>query len=551
MFGKKKFNVPQPEPEPEDPLAPLLSAISGLTVERVLLLILLWHAMRPVLSVLRRGGLAAVYKMIAGAVLSMLSKTVPGVAGAVASEQAKALAGLEKDLLGDGDKDALVNLPEVGMPSADVEARACALINAELHKAAGKRWGGIYHKSGTELSTLQGRVWTNFVDTNALYPAVFPSLRKFEAEIVAMTLSIVHGKEVGACGLLASGGTEAVLLAMLAYREQGRVRGIEAPEIICSLSAHPAVKKACHYFGIQLIVVGLEPSTMRLRAAAVSPFITRNTVAIYASAPSFSHGVVDPIEELGSLALSHGIGLHVDNCLGGYLLSFMQREGLFPAPFDFSVGGVTSMSVDVHKYGCAAKGVSVCCFRDTKLRQLTYVPSTEGCEGLYVTPTLQGSRSGATMAAAWATLVHIGCQGYAEKARATTACHRKIKEAVGKMPPLRLCADADATVVPICSDTVNVYALASLMDQRGWGIFTGQKPPTLTIPVGDQTPDYVDVLLKDLQESLTFLVANPSTKPTGNAAVYGSAASLPAEVLEGVLRGYVDLTLKVKPAAKP
>ena len=205
------------------------------------------------------------------------------------------------------------------------------------------------------------------------------------------------------------------------------------------------------------------------------------------------------------------------------------------------------MSVDVHKYGCANKGASVVCFREASLRRATYVPSVEGCEGLYVTPTLQGSRSGATMAAAWATVVHIGSDGYGKMAREITACHRKLKCAVAAMPPLRLCADADATVVPICSDGVNVYALASLLEAKGWGVFTGQKPPTLTLPVGEQTPKYVDAMIADLRGALDYLLAHPEYKATGNAAVYGAAAALPTELLETILRGYVDLKMAVKP----
>ena len=195
------------------------------------------------------------------------------------------------------------------------------------------------------------------------------------------------------------------------------------------------------------------------------------------------------------------------------------------------------MSVDVHKYGCSPKGASVACFRDPALRRATYVPCTEGCEGLYVTPTLQGARSGATMASAWATIVHIGADGYAQMARDITACHRRIKAAVARMPPLHLACDTDTAVVPICSSEVNVYALATLLERRGWGVFTGQRPPTLTIPVGEQTPSYVDALLAELQASLDYLVAHPEFQPGGNAAVYGAARLLPPAILEEILRG--------------
>ena len=120
---------------------------------------------------------------------------------------------------------------------------------------------------------------------------------------------------------------------------------------------------------MELIKAPLDPTTMRLTARAVQPLLTRRTVAIYASAPCFSFGAVDEIESLGRLAQRRGIGLHVDCCLGGVLLSFMQREGLFTRPWDFHVAGVTTISVDLHKYGYASKGASVTAFRDPALRR--------------------------------------------------------------------------------------------------------------------------------------------------------------------------------------
>ena len=547
MGALQSSHAPLPLPPPPPPTLLLTNYPVEFTVERAILLLLLLHQLSALLALFRRVGFLGVYKYVIGHLLAIMSAAVPGVASLVASEEKKALADLEKDLLGDGDPTAVTALPEHSIKAEELEKRTGEAMRADAARATQKRWGGIYHNSGGTLATLQGHIWSQYVDTNALYPGVFPSLRKYEAEVIAMTLSIVHGHEAGACGLLASGGTESVLLAALAYRETGRARGITEPQIICAISAHPAITKACHYFGIELIKVPLEPSSMSLRAAAVRPYLSSQTVAIYASAPSFAHGVIDAIEELGALALEARVGLHVDNCLGGFLLSFMAREGILAKPFDFAVPGVSSMSIDVHKYGCAPKGVSVVAFRTAELRRATYVPSTDGCEGLYVTPTLQGSRSGAIMATAWATMLHVGGAGYAAKAREISACHEKIKAFVKATPPLRLCADSDACTVPVCSDTLNVYALATLLEQKGWSVFTGQKPATVTFPLGDQTPALVDELLRDLGESVGWLLAHPDFKPKGNAAVYGMASVAPDAVLDSILRGYVDLTLKVKP----
>ena len=169
-----------------------------------------------------------------------------------------------------------------------------------------------------------------------------------------MTVDMLHGRteHVRAVGLLSSGGTESILLAVLAYREQGRAKGIEKPEILAGISAHPALTKACHYFNVTLTKLPLCPSSLQLLPDTVEKALSSNTVAIYASAPTFTHGVVDPIEELGALAERRGVGLHVDNCLGGFLLSYLSKACVFNRPWDFRVQGVTTVSCDLHKYVC-------------------------------------------------------------------------------------------------------------------------------------------------------------------------------------------------------
>ena len=501
----------------------------------------------------RRSGIGGLYKRVAGAALGALQSFVPGVSSAIQAQVQKELDGIEKDMLGDGDADALVSLPETSTTAGDVAERVSILYhNDPFFQPESKQWGGIYHEPNSELTMLQAQVWAAFNTSNALYPEVFPSLRRFEAEIVSMTLGIVHGHECGAVGLLSSGGTESVLIAALAYRELGRKRGITQPQIICGLSAHPAIVKACAYFNIELVKAPLDPVTMKLTAANVKPLLTSRTVAIYASAPSFSFGCVDEIEALRALAKRSKVGLHVDNCLGGFFLSFMQRAGLYAPKWDFAVEGVTTISIDLHKYGCTSKGASVVAFRDAALRALTFVPSADGCEGLYVTPTLQGSRSGATMAAAWATLVMHGEEYYLDAAKKMTEATEALKVALSKMPKLKVCGNPTLAIVPVCGcDGLNVYALASLLQKKGYGVFTGQKPATVAFPVGERTPRMLDQMILDIRECVDRLISDPSIKPTGTAAVYGSASAVPDEILEEVLRGYIDVKLKVKPNPTP
>ena len=317
------------------------------------------------LKFVRSAGLKGVIKALGASVLGTVSAVMPGVVdslmqGAVKKE----LDVIEKGLLGDGDPDAHMAMPQCGLSNVDILAKATVLKEKQGGFAEGIKWGGIYHDEnkadGDSLGKLQHDLWGMFNNTNLLYPEVFPGIRKFEAETVQMVLTMVHGVDAGAVGLLSSGGTESILLAVLAYREQGRARGIYEPEIICGITAHPALYKACRYFGVKLIKIPVDATTAyQLSPEVTEAHITRNTVALYASAPTFTHGVMDPVQDLAIVARRHNVGLHVDNCLGGFLASYLLKIGAMDASkaFDFSVEGVTTISIDVHKYGFASKGV--------------------------------------------------------------------------------------------------------------------------------------------------------------------------------------------------
>eukprot|EP00755_Sulcionema_specki_P022379 Sspe_Gene.76352::Locus_47705_Transcript_1_1_Confidence_1.000_Length_2123::g.76352::m.76352/K01634/SGPL1, DPL1; sphinganine-1-phosphate aldolase len=518
-------------------------------VEHAMAVAVAGYAVYRVLKWGKDASLAGMQKQALGWVL----RSVPGANKLAEAAVKEELQKLEVAIHGDGDSDAITKLPAEGTGVDLILRRAQEAV--KQHHAGfeeGRKWGGIYYRDD-EVSRLHRSMWGMFSSTNALYPAVFPTVRKYEAEIISMVLSLVHGHEVGAVGLFASGGTESIMLAALSYREQARERGIAVPEMIAGLTCHPAIFKSCHYLGIKLVKVPVDEN-QKLRADQVRKAITRNTIAIFASAPTFSHGVVDPIEELGALAEEKGLGLHVDNCLGGFLLTFLSRAGHYTPKWDFEVRGVTSMSVDVHKYGFATKGASVVAFRDKAMRQRTYVTSTDGCEGLYTTPTIQGSRSGATVAVAWATLVYYGEEGYMKVARRLSDTMERFKAVVRKHPDIDLLVNPDASVVPIVAKDpkLNIYKVASMLEKRGWNMFTGQTPPVMCVCVGEQqTEKVVDEWAKDLKEVLEYLREHPeeNSKVEGTAAVYGAAATTPVEVLESVMRGYNDVNLMVKPKA--
>ncbi|KAL1512147.1 hypothetical protein AB1Y20_005415 [Prymnesium parvum] len=502
---------------------------------------------------------------------------LPGVRGAIQGELDKEVAKIERKMHGDGDPTAVLALPDEGLRPEDV--RALALARKRDEDKSGQSWGGIYHdiSGGTPLTKLQADMWAEFNNTNALYPAVFSSVRKFEAEVIAMTTSLLHGDR--AVGLLSSGGTESILIAFYTYREMARERGISEPEVIACLTVHPALDKACHYFGLKLIKVRADPLTQKLRATAVRRAITRSTIAIYASAPTFPHGVVDPVEELSALAVEKGVGLHVDNCLGGFYLSFLAQAGLYTPKWDFALPGVTTISIDVHKYGFSSKGASVIAFRDPELRRLSWFPITDG-PSIYVTPTMQemrgprahetadgarlsrmgcercekhrGARSGATMASAWATLMYMGKDGYMKATLGLHAIFEQVRQAVRETDGVRLLVDSDLAVVPIASDSaeINIYAVASMMERRGWNMFTAQKPPAMSFCIGEQHKHLIPKWAADLKESVAAVRADPGLKIEGDAAVYGAIDNLPAEVLDSVARSYLDVKLSVKPTSQ-
>ncbi|MGA2473820.1 MAG: pyridoxal-dependent decarboxylase [Acidimicrobiales bacterium] len=302
-------------------------------------------------------------------------------------------------------------LPEQGTSREDVLAELHTMATEEDSFWETGKCSGTMYCGDHDHYRFMNEAFGLFAHVNVLQRDMCPSATKFEAEIIAMTLGLHSGDAAVAagddpCGLVTTGGTGSILHAILAYREHAaQERGVTRPNVIKPETAHPAFDKACHLFGVELRRAPVDPVTTQVDVDWVRDHTDDQTVALIGSACNYGYGTVDPISDLSDLALERGIGLHIDSCLGGFILPFGRELGYDIPAFDYSVPGVTSMSADTHKYGYAFKGSSVVSFRSKALRNAQYFYLTDWSGGKYTSPGMEGSRSGGLIAATWASMV--------------------------------------------------------------------------------------------------------------------------------------------------
>ena len=405
--------------------------------------------------------------------------------------------------------------------------------------------GTVYH-GGDELLDVITGAFRAFAVSNPLHPDVFPEVRKMEAEVVRMCCNIFNGGE-DSCGTMTSGGTESIVMAIKTYRDWAKAtKGIQYPELVKPASAHAAFDKACHYFGIKLVEVPVNNVTFKADVAAVRRATNRNTICIVASALTYPQGVTDDIEALAAIALAHGCGLHVDNCLGSLMLPFLPEAGYPTAPFDFAVPGVTSLSADTHKYGFAPKGSSVVLYHAHSLRHFQYSVHPDWSGGIYATPSLAGSRPGALIAGTWAAMMYMGREGYVAAAREVMAMSQRILAGVQDISALRVLGDPAMSVVCFAAADpgLNIFNVGDAMTNRGWSLSVMQNPSSIHICVTYiHTRDgAADKFVADLREAVHDVQTAPKGKfKDGMGAIYGMAESIPDRSLVGDLaKDYID-----------
>ena len=418
-------------------------------------------------------------------------------------------------------------LPETGTPRAEVlEALRSMAADEDRSWETGRCSGTMYCGDHDHYAFLN-EAFSLFSHVNVLQRDMCPSATRFESEIIAMTLDLLHAEAVTGTepvGLVSSGGTGSICHALLAYRDHAAAtRDVARPNVIKPETAHPAFDKACHLFGIELRVAPVDPVTTRVDTDWVAGAVDDRTIALIGSACNYGYGTVDPIEALSDIALERGIGLHVDGCLGGWILPFGQELGYDIPVFDFRVPGVTSISADTHKYGYALKGTSVLSFRDKALRNAQYFFNTEWTGGKYCSPGMDGSRSGGLLAATWASMVQLGREGYRRYAEQIFAASAAMQASVRSHPELRVLG-SPSFLFSFTSDAFDIYHVNDFMRDRGWR-FNGQQYPNalhMAVTRPQTQPGVVDAFAADLAEAVAYASAQTGAPRSG--AVYGGVA---------------------------
>ncbi len=393
--------------------------------------------------------------------------------------------------------------PEHGSTDDSAILAKLAGLKTDDLPSDGHAFAFIYD-AGDEVNQLARKAFVAGMSGNGLDPTVYPSARRLENDLVAACLEHLQAPE-GACGTVTSGGTESVILSVKTARDYAAKHhpNITKPNILVPETAHASFQKAAHYLGVELRLVDVDTTSMKASVQDMESKLDENTILIVASAPSYAHGVIDPIAELGAIAEKRDILMHVDACIGGWVLPFQRDNGVKLPEFDFAVPGVTSISVDLHKYGFTPKGISVLMQRTRKHRDSQYYSCATWTGYTIVNSTIQGSKSLAPMAAAWSVLQRLGKQGYRDLVRNMWTATEKLVEGINAIDGLKVLGEPTMGLLAMTTEGGDVFELADRLTAAGWHVQPtygfGASPAHIHLTVDPGNCGNVGDLLIDLQ----------------------------------------------------
>lgn len=447
------------------------------------------------------------------------------------------------------------SMPEKSTPREEVLRQIKEMHARESAPWKGGKISGSFYHGDQDHYDFLNETFSYYSQVNSIQRDVCPSLTKYEGEIIAMTLDIFNGDAVQkrnpaqkAVGSLTTGGTDSIFQSVYVHREWALdKKNIERPEILLPVSAHPAFFKAAHYLNVKAVTIPLD-ANFQVDLKEMESKINANTIMMVGSAGNYGHGIIDPIEQLSEMALKHGIGLHVDGCLGGFILAWAQPLGIECPVFDFRLPGVTAMSADTHKYGYSLKGTSTVLFSSEELRRYQYYTTADWPGGVYVSTGFNGSKSGGLFAATWAAMVHYGKEGYMARAGKIFDVNRRMKEAVRGIPELKLIGDS-LFMTAVASDHFNIYHVNDYLKTKGWRMNGQQHPNGFHFCItGPQITNegIVEAFELDLKAAVEY--AKVQKGDPKSAAMYGGAGKeIDPSMYEPMLIAYTDVTQSTYP----
>jgi len=399
-----------------------------------------------------------------------------------------------------------MKIPAHGKSKDQIKAELEAFSGRDLQWRDGKTLAYIYD-GGADVEEIAKWAYMRYLTENGLDPTVYPSMMLIENELSAMAAAHL-GDVPGVVGSFTSGGTESCMLAVKTARDYARAMKphIKEPELVLPVTAHAAFHKACHYMDVKKVLVPVDPKTFKAVPEAIEKAITPNTIQIVASAVSYAHGVLDPVEAIAPIAQKHNVLFHVDGCIGGFLLPYFKRLGAKLGEFDFRVPGVTSMSMDWHKYAYCPKGASVILHRSKDLRRFQMYAAADWTGYTIINPTIQSSKTGGPMAAAWAVLNTLGDDGYMRFAKRIHDATNIIVDGIRKNAGMRLLGEPDLNLIAFTSDAFSCFHIIDEMKARGWYVqpqfgYHGSEP-NVHLSIGQNVFDNADEFVAALNESV-------------------------------------------------
>jgi len=405
--------------------------------------------------------------------------------------------------------------------------------NDNTKSSCGKLTGTVYCDSD-QIKYIGGEAAKMFLYSNLLHTDIYSYNRYIESELIKIGVDLFNGGN-DACGMTTNGGTMSIINAIYAYYIRGKNMGIKEPELIIPISAHAAFEKTCQMFSIKCIKIPLNKKDYKVNLKLVERNITKNTICIVGSFPNFPHGISDDIESLSKLALKYKKPLHVDCCLGGFLVAFHERAGILNTPlFDFRLPGVTSISCDLHKYGLCPKGISLLLFSNHEYRKNIFFSFPRWMGGVYITPSFEGSRTGSLIASSYAILTSMGKEFYANNAKLIYNAVNKVKEFARKECDL-LEVIGDPFICGVSFTSKYVANFYDLLSEKGYHINFLNEPAAFGYIFTSANVQNVDQYIKDLKEINDRIKKEKPNKISYTAKLYGMSFSLPESIARNTL----------------